>query len=72
MIVGRAVDMNLTSTNFHRVPGVGCLVTEEMKEIGTSVGFGNVLPENLSGHFFHRSTFSAVITFLLEGKVLRF
>ena len=43
MIVGRAVDMNLTSTNSHRVPEVGCLVTEEMKEIGTSVGFGNVV-----------------------------
>ena len=24
--------------------------------IGTSIGFGNVLPENLSGYCFHRST----------------
>ena len=44
--------------------------------IGTSVGFGNAFPVNLSGHCFHRSTSSffcsKVIAFLLEGKGLRF
>ena len=33
--------------------------------IGTSVGFGNVLPENLSGQCFHRSTSSFFFSFLL-------
>ena len=37
--------------------------------IGTSVGFGNLLPENLSGHCFHGSTsiFLSLITFLPEA-----
>ena len=32
-----------------------------LQVIGTSVGFGNVFPVNLSGHCFHRSTSFATL-----------